>query len=145
MRLLTFPLLALLSLTLIAQSPPSNLELAGQVLALQKELATLKEKITALEQENAALRAKLSPTSQPAATTSRPATRPAATKPATLSQDGPGLYRVTAGHYRKFSADIRAKSRDDALTQGLKTVGKKAMDFDENSEIGPMTIEKIGD
>ena len=64
--------------------------------------------------------------------------------PAKDSQDGPGLYRVSAGPGGKYSTTLRAKSREDAIDQGLATVAQKAMDFDENVNINQLKVEKIG-
>ncbi len=59
-------------------------------------------------------------------------------------QDGPGQYRVSAGENGRFSAVVRASSREDAITQGLLIVGRKATEYDENLDLHTLRVEKIG-
>jgi lysophospholipase L1-like esterase len=80
-------------------------------------------------------------TTPPAA---EPAARPGAQPSAIDDQDGPGLYRVSAGPGGKYSTILRAKSREDAIDKGLATVARKAMDYDENVEIKQLKVEKVG-
>jgi len=76
------------------------------------------------------------PTPSTAATPSTPASN--------LDQDGPGLYRVSAGPGGRFSQNVRAKSREDAINIGLQTVARRAMAHDENVNINELHVEKIG-
>ena len=59
-------------------------------------------------------------------------------------QDGPGVYRVSAGPGGKYTTTVRAKSREDAIASAMDSVVKQAMDRDENAEIGTLKVEKIG-
>ncbi len=70
---------------------------------------------------------------------------PAGPHPATnANQDGPGLYRVSAGPGGKYTTTVRAKSREDATDKAMTTVVQQAMDHDENAEIKELKVERIG-
>src|SRR6476659_8159192 len=94
---------------------------------LRMEIADLQRRLRAQEVEIERLRkiavAGTQPataaTSQKSATTQKaPATKPAS---AAQPQDGPGTYRVSAGPGGRFTTTVRAKSREDAINQAMKT------------------------
>ena len=119
---------------------------AATMARLQRQVADLKKENEALRAENEKLKkqwndAVRNGTGGTSTSTSKPTTTRAA---AGNDQDGPGLYRVSAGPGGKYSATVRAKSREDAISIGLKTVAQRAMDFDENVEIGTLKVEKVG-
>jgi uncharacterized small protein (DUF1192 family) len=138
--------LTLLAATAFATNPTTRSTdfSPNDVDRLRLEIAELNRRIQIQEAEIERLRklAGLTTTqpSKPAATQKSPATRPA---PAAMDQDGPGLYRVSAGPGGRFTTTIRAKSREDAINLAMKTVAKKAMDYDENVEISTLKVEKI--
>jgi hypothetical protein len=123
-----------------------NQKLRAEVAELKKQVQTLQAENEKLKKQwNDAVRNGSGGTSAaPAGSDGGGKTARATGGDKPAEQDGPGLYRVSAGPGGKYTTTVRAKSREDAIDKGLVTVGKKAMDFDENVEIGSLKVEKIG-
>ena len=132
----------------------------SEVERLKREVAELKKTVDTLRTENEKLKKQWNDavrdgtggSSTPSATPTTPATplggtpatMPATTNSSKIEQDGPGTYRVSAGPKGRFTTTLHAKSREDAITLALKTVGKTAMAFDENADINELKIERLG-
>jgi hypothetical protein len=110
---------------------------------LRLEIAELQRRLKAQEAEIERLRKVAGVTTTQPAKTSTTRKTPA-TRPAAIEQDGPGMYRISAGPRGRFTTTVRAKSREDAISIGMKTVAKTAMEYDENVEIGTLKVEKVG-